>query len=144
MAMVIPVPSRQLFLKNWLNHTAPQNAVLRLYTNNYTPVIGSPSGGSVAADFTEAAGGGYAAKTLAGSSFTLGDDGVNDALASYADQTWTFTGALTGSATIYGWFMTQATSGLLMAAELLSDTYTPAVNGDSLTLAPRIRGGDLG
>jgi hypothetical protein len=138
--MVVPtLGGRTLALKNLLNNTAPQNMSLRLFTNNVTPTVTS-----VAGDFTEAAGGGYAAKTLAGGSWTFGNDGVDDGLATYADQTWTFTGALTGSATIYGWFMVQVTSGIIVAAERLSDTMTPAVANDALTLSPAIRAGDLG
>lgn len=144
MAIVIPEPSRELILKNFLNHTAAQNLTLKLFTNNYTPLIGTPTGGSVAADFTEASGGGYAAKTLTGSSWTLTNDGVNDGKATYADQTWTFSGALSGSATIYGYFVVQATSGLLVWAERFSDTFTPAVANDALTVSPAIRAGDLG
>jgi hypothetical protein len=142
-ALVLPNPSRQLWLKNVIAHTAGQNWVAKLYTNNYTPLVGTPSGGSVAADFTEAAGGGYVAKTLTGGTWTLGDDGVDDGLASYTEQVWTFTGALTGSATIYGVFFVQATSGLLLAAEKFANPFQPLNNGDAYGYTPKVRLGDL-
>lgn len=136
--MVLPLEARKLALKLILNNSAGQDLKLKLYTNNYTPI-----GSSVAGDFTIAAGGGYADKTLSGASWTFTDDGVDDGKATYADQTWTFTGTLTGSATVYGWIIVQATSGLILAAEKLSSSFLPATNGDNLTLSPAIRAGDL-
>jgi hypothetical protein len=139
MALVFPLASRQLAAKNVLNHTAPQNQTLKLFSNDYTPVSAT-----VVADLTETTGGGYASKSLTGSSWTIGDDGVDDALASYAEQTWTFTGTVGGTGIIYGYYVIQATSGLLLYAERLSSSYTPAVNGDALAITPKIRFGDLG
>lgn len=138
MAIVVSLASRQLLAKNMLNHTAPQSQTLKLFSNNYTPVSGS-----VAADFTAVSGGGYADKSLTGTSWTIGDDGVDDALASYAEQTWTFTGTISGSGIVYGYFVVQATSGLLMWAERFASSFTPTVNGDALALTPKIRVGDL-
>lgn len=138
MALVVPTASRQTMAKAAFNHTAAQNQTLKLYTNNYTPIMSS-----VAADFTEAAGGGYAAKTLTGTSWTVGDDGVDDALLSYAEQVWTFTGTLTGSASAYGIFVVQATSGLLMYAEKFANPYQPLNSGDAYGYTPKFRLGDI-
>jgi hypothetical protein len=102
---------------------------LSLYTNNYVPLDTS-----VAGDFTEAAGGGYAAVTLTMGSWTVaaGND-PSDAV--YAEQTWTFTGTLTGAATIYGYFVVDA-DGTLLFAEKFDYSFTPAKNGDQLRLTP--------
>lgn len=135
---VVPTPSRQLAAKNWLNHTSPQNWILKLYTNDYTPVVTS-----TAANFTEASGGGYTSKTLTGSSWTITDDGVDDALATYAQQVWSFSGALSGSATVYGVFAVQASSGLLLGAERAPNPFTPATSSDQFGFTPNVRVGDL-
>lgn len=139
----IPNPSRKTMGGIITNKTTQRDWVAKLWTNNYTPVIGNPSGGSVAGDFTEAAGGGYASITLTGASWTAGDDGVDDGLLTYADLVWTFTGALTSNATIYGCFFVQATSGLLMLAAKDTNPYTPTANGDTYRVPPSVRYGDL-
>lgn len=138
MAIVVPTPSRQTLVKNCLNHTAPQNQTLKLFSSNTTPTVAT-----VVGDFTETSGGGYASKALTGSSYTIGDDGVDDALASYAEQTWTFTGVVSGTGIVYGYYIVQATSGLLMWCERFASSFTPAVNGDALALTVKLRLGDL-
>lgn len=134
MAIIVPDASEILMLKNILNHTAPQNQTLKLFANNYTPVAGS-----VAGDFTEAAGGGYAAKSLTGTSWTVATNDSDEAEATYAAQTFTFTGALTTNGTVYGYFVVQASSGLLLYAERFADSRTPSVNGDAITFTPRLQ-----
>lgn len=107
-----------------------KNLTLKLNTNNYVPLDTS-----VAGDFTEAAGGGYAAVTLTNGSWviTVGND-PSDAV--YAQQTWTFTGALTGTATIYGYFVVDA-DGVFVFAEKFDYSMTPAKNGDQLKVTPK-------
>lgn len=131
MAVIVPNAAEIVLLKAALNHTAAQNQVLKLFTNNYTPVAGSTE-----SDFTEAAGGGYTSKSLTGSSWTVTTNGSGEAEAVYAAQTFTFTGALTGTATVYGYFVVNSSSGLLLWAERFSSSYTPAVNGDAITFTP--------
>jgi len=60
---------------------------------------------------------------------------------SYAKQTWTFTGALDGSATIYGYFIIGATSGVLIAAEraATADQFAPADNNDTYSVTPVLK-----
>lgn len=142
-AIVVPVPSRQLIGQMTVNKVTPENLILKLYANDYTPVIGSPSGGSTAANFTEAAGGGYTSKTLTGASWTVGDDGVNDGKVAYATQTWTFTGALTTNPKIWGIFFVQTSSGLLVFCGRDTDGFTPTSNGDLYSVTPEVRFGDL-
>lgn len=108
-----------------------ENLVYRLFTNDITPAETD-----TAASYTEAAGGGYAAKTLTGSNWTVTEGAPSTA--TYAQQEWGFTGALTGSATIYGYYVTRASTGDLVYAERLSTPRQPTTNGDALRITPRI------
>ena len=134
MAIIVPNAAEQLALKNIINYSSPQDLKLKLYTNNYTPIATSTE-----SDFTEASGGGYAAVTLTGTSWSISTNGSGQAEATYAQQTFTFTGALSGSATIYGWFLVQSSSGLLIAAEKVTNSFTPASNGDIFYITPRLQ-----
>jgi len=112
--------------------TGGADLTLKLYTNDVTP-----DDADVAGDYTEAAGGGYAAKTLSNGSWTVTTaNDPSDAV--YAQQTFTFTGALTGTATIYGYFIVDA-DGVLFAAEKFATTFTPANNGDQVLVTPTIK-----
>lgn len=129
MALVVPDVGAVLALKAFLNHTAPQNGVLKLYTNNVTP-----GETDTAATYTEAAGNGYAALTLTGSSWVVTE--ADPASAAYAQQTFTFTGAL---GDVYGYFITQTTSGILMYAERFTGApINIANNGDQIKITPTI------
>jgi hypothetical protein len=131
MALVVPNVGAVLALKAFLNHTAGQNGVLRLYTNNITPGETDTAG-----TYTEAAGNGYAAITLTGGSWTVTE--ADPASAAYAQQTFTFTGAL---GDVYGYFVTQTTSGILMYAERFSGApINIANNGDQIKITPTITG----
>ncbi len=106
---------------------------MKLYGNNATP-----SGSSSAASFTEIAGGGYLAKplTFANWAITAGDPSV----ALYnAIQTWTFTGPINAPGTVYGYFVTRDSDGLLMWAERFSAALVPFVPivGSIIKVFPR-------
>lgn len=130
MTLVVPQVGELIFLKAGLNNTAGQDQTLKLFANNVTP-----SETDTAATYTEAAGGGYASKSLAGASWTF--TAATPSHADYAQQTWTFTGALTTNPTIYGYFVVQVTSGTLVWAEAFA-SFTPANNGDQILLTPKI------
>lgn len=84
-----------------------ENLVLRLYTNDYTPLKTS-----VAGSFTEATGNGYAAITLTPTDWTVSTvAGVTNAV--MAQKEFTFTGAL---GTLYGYYLTN-TAGEPVLAE---------------------------
>lgn len=134
MAIIVPDAAEILMLKAILNHTAPQDQTLKLFSNNYTPISTT-----VVGDFTEVTGGGYAAKTLTGTSWTVATNASNEAEATYAAQTFTFTGAIGGSGIVYGYYVIQTTSGLLLWAERFASSFTPTTNGDSFTFTPRIQ-----
>lgn len=127
MALLVPNEGELQMLKQLLGAAAIETLTLKLYCNNYTPVAGS-----LAANFTEAAGGGYASKNLTAGSWAYA--GGNPTTASYPVQTFTFTGPLTTNTTVYGYFLVGATSGKCYFAELLTTPFTPANNGDNIRL----------
>ena len=129
MAVVVPNAAEDVMLQNILNKTAPQNQTLKLYTNNVTP-----GEGDTESTYTEASGNGYAAKTLTGSSWSITPGAPSEA--SYAQQTWTFTGNL---GNVYGYFVVQTTSGKIMWAERFSDgPYNVVNNGDTVSVTPKL------
>lgn len=130
MALVIPDVGEDIALKNLVNHTAPQNLVLRLFTNNVTPGESDTAG-----TYTEQSGSGYSAITLTGASWS-----VSGGVASYAQQTFTFTAA---ASSVYGYYLTQATSGILVAAERFVSGAPFAINnnGDEIKITPTITAG---
>src|SRR5687768_10807464 len=129
MALVFPDVGENLALEMITNKTAAQNLVLRLYTNNVTPGESDTAG-----TYTEASGGGYSAITLTGSSWGAASAGS----IAYAQQTFTFS-SVPGTATMYGYFVTQATSGTLLYAERFTGApFTIANAGDQVKITPTI------
>ena len=129
MPLLVPNGSEATMLEAILNKTAPQNLVLRLFTNNQTPAEGH-----VALDYTEASGNGYAAINLTAASWTVAEGAPSEA--SYPEQTFTFTGAL---GNVYGYYVTQATSGKLMWAERFTGApFNIANNGDQIKVTPKL------
>jgi len=127
--LVVPNAGEELALKNFLNHTAPQNQTLKLFTSNTTPAETD-----TAASFTEASGNGYSAIGLTGTSWTVTPGAPTSA--AYAEQTFTFTGAL---GNVYGYFVVQASSGILMWAERFTGApFNIANNGDQIKVTPTI------
>lgn len=110
--------------------TTTRDLIYRLFATNITPAETD-----VAGTYTEAAGGGYASKTLAGASWST--SGTAPTSADFAQQTWTFTGALSTNPTVFGYYVTRATAADLILAEAFS-SFTPANNGDAILLTPHI------
>lgn len=131
MALLVPDVGEVYALKAFLNNTAATDPIIKLFATNVTPAETDTAG-----TYTEAAGGGYSTKAaLTGSSwtFTAGAPSHGD----FAQQTYTFTGALTTNPTIFGYFMVANTSGTLLWAEAFT-SFTPANNGDQILLTPKI------
>lgn len=94
---------------------------IRLYGNNKTP-----AGGDVTANYTEIAGGGYAAQPIVSASWTIDTTTNSFPVASYSTPfIWIFTGAINVPGTIYGYYMTRNTDGKLMLAERFSSALVP-------------------
>jgi len=130
MALLVPNNGEGDALQYFVNKAAPENLVLRLFTNNITPAETD-----TAATYTEASGFGYAAVTLTGASWGAPSEGAPSSIA-YAQQTFTFTGAL---GNVYGYYLTRATSGRIAYAERFSDgPYNIVNNGDQIKITPTI------
>lgn len=111
MTLKVPNCGEARFLEHVLKQTALEDLVLRLYANDRTPAEGD-----VAADYTEVAGGGYAAITLDPADWTIVEGAPTTA--TQPAQTLSFT-ALVGN--VYGYYVTEASSGILMKVERFSD-----------------------
>jgi len=134
MALVLADVGADKILAKYFKSTdaADNDLRFRLYTNSATPADTDTAG-----TYNEAAGGGYAVITLTTGAWSIASaNDPSDATA--AQQTWTFTGSLTGSATIYGYFVTDG-DGTLIFAERLGTSFTPANNGDQLKLTPKFQ-----
>ena len=110
---------------------------LKLFTNAATL-----SRAMVPGDFTEAGSGGYAHKTI---------DSSADFTTEYAntppdiilpEQTFTFTGELSGGASVIGWYLINQAGTVVRAAKKLDTPYTPASGGGTLKFTPRIQSGN--
>jgi hypothetical protein len=125
MAVVFTNAAETVALKAFLNQTAGETLVLRLYSDDQTPAKTD-----VAADYTEVTGNGYTAKTLTPGTFTFTDG--DPSTAAYPQQTFGFTGA---AGNVYGYYVTQATSGALMFANRFSNApINIANNGDEIRI----------
>jgi hypothetical protein len=135
MAMVLMDTGAEQILNSYFKKIEPStgnNLTLKLFVNNITP-----ADDDVVGDYTEAAGGGYAAKTLIAASFTVSDvSGIMQA--AYAQQQFVFTGPLTTNPTIYGAYIVDA-DGVLICAELAPADYTPVSNGDLYAVTPTFK-----
>lgn len=127
MALVVCNDGEQILLE-WIFKSSGTNVVLKLFTNDYTPVASSAAG-----DFTEATFTGYSGETLARASFNdATTDGNGKAQITYADLTWTLDA---NPATVYGYYVTDA-GGNLLFAERFAQARSLGV-GDSLVLSPK-------
>lgn len=134
MALTLADVGADEVLKTYFNNTRPaggNNLTLKLYCSNTTPADTDTAG-----TYTEASGGGYAAITLTNGSWTV-TVGNDPSDATYAQQTFTFTGALDSAVPIvYGYFVVDA-DGTLIWAERFSASFTPANNGDQIKVTPK-------
>lgn len=131
MALEVPSGAESIIMQYVVNKASPQDLKLCLFTNNHTPVEGD----DISA-YTEASGNGYAEIALTGASWTI--SGSAPTQAAYAQQTFTFTGAL---GNVYGYYLKRTTGGELMWAEKFTDgPYNIANNGDTIKITPVITG----
>lgn len=131
MPLLVPNVGEGVMLKNILNHTAPQNQLLKLFKSNTTPAETDTHTTYTVADFT-----GYSDISLTGTSWSITEG--DPSFAAYAQQTFT-SSAGSQNQPIYGYYVTQATSGILMWAERFPDgPYTIVNNGDAIKVTPRL------
>jgi hypothetical protein len=132
MALVLPSASEKTVLDFMLGASTPGNQLLKLYTNNVTI-----ADTDVAATYTEMSTLSYAAKTLTKTAWvtTAGAAG-NPATSLYAQQTWTFTAGTAVS--VYGYFVVDATTGLLLWSEAFASPKSVQNAGDQIIITPTI------
>ena len=129
MALNVPDVGENKALEHLTNKTAPENLILRLFKNNITP-----ADSDTAATYTESTFPGYAAITLTGASWGAAAAGV---ITYGAQQTFTCSGVAVES--VYGYYITQATSGVLMWSERdASAPFVIANSGDAVKITPTI------
>jgi hypothetical protein len=129
MAGTIPNVEEERILTDYVRNIVS----LRLFSNNYTPVETS-----TLANFTEVTGGGYLAIDLAPGTwmFVQGDPTTAD----YPEQTFAFTGVTGAPGTVYGYYLVDTVTGLLIGAERFPGAavpYTP-VAGASVKITPHV------
>lgn len=130
MSLVVPIAQLDTLLTLFLN----VEMRLKLYSNALTP-----DENTVIGDFTEVAGGGYAAiPLLAGNWFV--DNLVYPVLGYQAEKTFTFTGPTSAPTTIYGYYITNVAGTTLYWSESFPGSVTPFIPGAGSTIkvTPRI------
>ena len=124
MAGVIPNEGETLMLQRVLS----VNSLLKLFTNDYTP-----DDTTVLSDMEEAAGSGYAQKTLVPGSWVITNPG--DAQAAYAKQDFVLSGAMT----VYGYYITDSPATKILAVERFSDgPYIVPAGGGTVSVTPTL------
>lgn len=133
MAGIVPTEGENRILSRALHDVVPTNAnlTLKLFVNDYTPVDGSTN-----ASFTEMTTQGYTAKTLTAATWTVAQNGSNEAEGTYPQQTWTFDGT-GGSTVIYGYYIIDE-NNVVWFAERFASSYTAVNNGDILRITPTV------
>jgi hypothetical protein len=129
MPLNVPDVGENAILEMIVNKTAAQNPVLRLFQNNITP-----SDTDTAGAYTESTFPGYSAITLTGASWNSAASG---SIAFGSQQTFTCSGS--ASQSVYGYYITQTSSGILLWSERdASAPFAIANSGDAVKLTPAI------
>lgn len=129
MALNVPNTGENIALGVLVNKTAAQDLVLRLYQNNIVP-----ADTDTAATYTEATFSGYAPITLSGATWGTPTNGS----IAYPQQTFTHDGGGTSN-NIYGYYVTQVTSGTLVYSERdPAAAFLIANLGDNIKITPTI------
>ena len=128
--VLVPDVGEVQLLTMALSKATVETQTLKLYKTDVTPAEAH-----TAASYTEMTGQGYAAKTLARASWSIATaTGVTTA--SYPQQTYTFTGG--GPDTIYGYFVIETTSTVILGAEKFATSQVVQNNGDQILITPKI------
>lgn len=131
MALVVCNNGESVALQYLVNKATPENLILRLFQSNTTPAETD-----TAVTYTEANFTGYSAATLTGASWGAPSEGAPTSIA-YAQQTFTCSGASSNS--IYGYYMTRATSADLILAERDAGApFSITTSGDNIKITPTI------
>jgi len=131
MPLVVPDEGERRMLEYIVNRSSPTDLTLRLYTN----AVSLSDEGFVAADFSEASGGGYIAVTLPGSNWTVSTtSGIS--VATYAvGVTFNFTVA----ADLYGYYLTDSSGTVMWAEEFPNPPFRMPAGGGQIVVRPQIQ-----
>lgn len=114
-----------------LNHTAPTDVKLHLFTSNITPAETDVLSTYSTNEVTDAS---YAAKTLTGTNFTVATVS-GTTTATYPRQTFTFAAA----ATVYGFYITNnSDTALLWVARFDAAPFNIPSGGGTIGIDPAI------
>lgn len=129
--LLIPDEGAVILLAKMLKDqlSTDESYTLKLYQNNYTPVVGS-----TASSFTEATFGGYSPKTLTRAAWQTPTivGGVASSTYGSTPQTWTLSSS---PQTIYGYYILGAVSLKVLWAERFAVSRALTL-GDALDLTP--------
>lgn len=132
MALYIPNVAEEAFL----DLLTAVGYTLKLYTTDVTAGLSAAQIEALtAASFTEATFTGYAAKVLTGGSWVTSQ--ADPSTATYAQQTFTRTS--TGATqTVYGYYVTRTSDGVLMWFEKFTGPIATSTNGDAIVITPTL------
>lgn len=132
MTLLVPNGGEEIILNYICNKDAPENLVVRLYSNDYTPVAASVIG-----DFTETTFTGYAQDVTAPADWTVtpGEPSTAEHLPiSFLSS------AGSQSVPVYGYYVVRETTlDLVYAERFPAGPYTVVNNGHEILVTPRIQ-----
>ena len=129
--MVVPDEGERRLLEYIVNKTAPTNLVLHLYINSV-----SLSGETfTASSFTEANASGYASETLVGSNWTVATDGG----VTTAVYNTTITFMFDVGQSVYGYYVTNTSGGILWAEEFPGAPFNLPAGGGEISVRPQVQ-----
>lgn len=131
MPLVVPNEGERRLLSYIVNKAAPTNLVLHLYTNS----IDLSGENWAAGNLNEANGAGYAAVTLAGSTWTISTTaGVTAAV---YDSTVAFTFSVAQN--VQGYYVTDTSGNILWAEEFPGAPFSLPSTGGEITIRPQVQ-----
>ena len=128
MAFVVPVVGEIEFLKRIVGLSTSGNIQLCLYVNDYVP-----DEGTTIVNLTDCTATGYARITLTTTSWTTSQVS-GQSTASYAEQTFT----ITDSATVYGYYLLDASNNLLLVERFGTSAFVLPAGGGQIAITPTI------
>lgn len=132
MSLVVCNNGESVALQYLVNKATPENLVLRLFSSNTTPAETDTAGTYTESSFT-----GYSAITLTGASWGAPSEGAPTSITYGSQQTFTCSGA--SSDTIYGYYMTRATSlDLILAERDAAAPFSITTSGETIKITPAI------
>lgn len=130
MALVSSQVGNTLLLRYMLNNQSAADVEIRLYSNDVTP-----SESDVLGTFTESTASNYSAIRLSGAAWTVAAGPQSGSTATYAQQTFTMTGA----GTFYGYFCTSSNkTNLLWGERFTGAPFVLPSGGGSVSVVPRV------